>query len=64
VPVNATLEVLTRILQSTKGSLIRQDRKLVRFHGADSMFTDAAIREIAKIALDVSHGSQWASIGR
>jgi ATP-dependent Clp protease ATP-binding subunit ClpX len=43
---------LARILQSTKGSLIQQFRKLVRFHGADSVFTDAAVREIARIALE------------
>jgi ATP-dependent Clp protease ATP-binding subunit ClpX len=45
------VEELARILQSTKGSLIQQFRKLVRFHGADLLFTDAAVREIAKIAL-------------
>jgi len=45
------VEDLARILQSTKGSLIQQFRKLVRFHGADLIFTDAAVKEIAKIAL-------------
>ncbi len=45
------VEDLARILQTTKGSLIQQFRKLVRFHGADLTFTDAAIKEIAKIAL-------------
>ncbi len=45
------VEELARILQSTKGSLIQQFRKLVRFHGADLLFTDAAVWEIAKIAL-------------
>ena len=34
-----------------KNSLVQQYRKLVRFHGADLMFTDAAIEEIARIAL-------------
>jgi hypothetical protein len=29
------VETLTGILQSKKGSLIQQFRKLVRFHGAD-----------------------------
>jgi len=42
---------LARILQSTKGSLIQQFRKLVQFHDAHLMFTDAAIKEIAKISL-------------
>src|SRR5271166_4748519 len=56
LPVIAPLEALSvddlaRILQSTKGSLIQQFRKLVRFHGADLVFTDAAVKEIAKIAL-------------
>ena len=55
LPVIAPLDALgvddlARILQSTKGSLIQQFRKLVRFHGADLMFTDAAIREIARFA--------------
>jgi len=56
LPVIAPLDALgvddlARILQSTKGSLIQQFRKLVRFHGADLVFTDAAIKEIAGIAL-------------
>jgi ATP-dependent Clp protease ATP-binding subunit ClpX len=41
-----------------KGSLIQQFRKLVRFHGADLMFTDAAIREIARIALERGTGAR------
>src|SRR5208337_1625323 len=45
LPVIAPLDTLgvddlARILQSTKGSLIQQFRKLVRFHGADLVFTD------------------------
>jgi len=56
LPVIAPLDALgvddlARILQSTKGSLIQQFRKLVKFHGADLVFTDAAIKEIARIAL-------------
>jgi len=56
LPVIAPLDALgvddlARILQEPKGSLIQQFRKLVRFHGADLMFTDAAVREIARIAL-------------
>ena len=48
LPVIAPLDALgvddlARILQSTKRSLIQQFRKLVRFHGADLVFTDAAI---------------------
>ena len=45
------VEDLARILQTPKGSLIQQFRKLVRFHGADLVFTDAAIRR--------SPGSPW-----
>ena len=57
LPVIAPLDALgvddlARILQSTKGSLIQQFRKLVRFHGADLLFTDAAVKEIARIALE------------
>ena len=44
------VEDRAQILQSTKRSLIQQFRKLVGFHGADLVFTDAAVREIAKIA--------------
>ena len=49
---------LARILQTPKGSLIQQFRKLVRFHGADLMFTDAAVREIARIALERGTGAR------
>lgn len=52
------VEDLAHILQSTKGSLIQQFRKLVRFHGADLMFTDAAVKEIAKIALERGTGAR------
>ncbi len=63
LPVIAPLDALgvddlARILHSTKGSLIQQFRKLVRFHGADLMFTDAAIREIAQIALERGTGAR------
>src|SRR5208282_4485904 len=40
------------------GSLIQQFRKLVRFHGADLLFTDAAIQEIARIALERGTGAR------
>jgi ATP-dependent Clp protease ATP-binding subunit ClpX len=52
------VEDLARILQSTKGSLIQQFRKLVRFHNADLLFTDAAVKEIATIALDRGTGAR------
>ena len=63
LPVIAPLDALgvddlARILQSTKGSLIQQYRKLVRFHGADLTFTDAAIKEIARIALERGTGAR------
>jgi ATP-dependent Clp protease ATP-binding subunit ClpX len=56
LPVIAPLDALgvddlARILQTPKNSLVQQFRKLVRFHGADLMFTDAAIKEISRIAL-------------
>ena len=52
------VEDLARILQTPKGSLIQQFRKLVRFHGADLLFTDAAIKEIAGIALERGTGAR------
>ena len=38
--------------------MIQQFRKLVRFHDADLMFTDAAIKEIARIALERGTGAR------
>jgi len=63
LPVIAPLDALgvddlARILHSTKGSLIQQFRKLVRFHGSDLMFTDAAVKEIARIALERGTGAR------
>ena len=63
LPVIAPLDALgvndlARILQTTKGSLVQQFRKLVRFHGADLVFTDAAVREIARIALNRGTGAR------
>jgi len=52
------VEDLARILHSTKGSLVQQFRKLVRFHGADLRFTNAGIREIARIALKRGTGAR------
>ena len=37
-----------------KGSLIQQFRKLVKFHGADLVFTGVAVKEIARIAIVTS----------
>ena len=56
LPVIAPLDALgvddlARILQTPKNSLVQEFRKLVRFQGSDLMFTDAAIKEIARIAL-------------
>jgi len=63
LPVIAPLDALgvddlARILQTPKGSLIQQFRKLVRFHGADLVFTDAAIKEIAGIAHERGTGAR------
>jgi ATP-dependent Clp protease ATP-binding subunit ClpX len=52
------VEDLARILQTPKNSLVQQFRKLVRFHGADLMFTDAAVKEIARIALERGTGAR------
>ncbi len=63
LPVIAPLDALgvddlARILQTLKNSLLNQFRKLVRFHGADLLFTDAAIKEIARIALERGTGAR------
>ena len=59
------VEDLARILQTPKNSLVQQFRKLVRFHGADLVFTDAAVKEIARIALDRGTGARGLrSVGR
>ena len=52
------IEDLARILQTPKRSLVQQYRKLVRFHGADLVFTDAAVREIARTALERGTGAR------
>jgi ATP-dependent Clp protease ATP-binding subunit ClpX len=49
---------LARILLAPKDSLIAQFRKLVRFHGADLVFTEAAIKEVARMALDRGTGAR------
>ncbi len=63
LPVIASLDSLgvddlVRVLQTPKNSLIQQFRKLVRFHGAELVFTDAAVREIARIALQRGTGAR------
>jgi ATP-dependent Clp protease ATP-binding subunit ClpX len=63
LPVIAPLDALgvddlARILQNPKNSLVVQYRKLVRFHGADLTFTDAAMKEIARIALERGTGAR------
>ena len=65
LPVIAPLDALgvddlARILQTPKNSLIQQFRKLVRFHGADLMFTDAAVRGDRQDRLGAWDGSQGA----
>jgi ATP-dependent Clp protease ATP-binding subunit ClpX len=49
---------LARVLKAPKDSLIAQIRKLVPFHRADLVFSDAAVREIAKIALERGTGAR------
>jgi ATP-dependent Clp protease ATP-binding subunit ClpX len=52
------VEDLVRVLQTPKNSLIQQYRKLVSFHGADLLFTDTAVREIARIAIERGTGAR------
>ncbi len=52
------VEDLARILHTPKNSLVQQFRKLVRFHSADLTFTDAAVKEIARMALDRGTGAK------
>jgi len=63
LPVIAPLDALgvddlCRILQQPTNSLVAQYRKLVKFHGADLMFTDGAVKEIAEIALERGTGAK------
>ncbi len=50
--------ILSSVLNVPKNSVVQQYPKLVRFHGADLLFTDAAIKEIARIALDRGTGAR------
>jgi ATP-dependent Clp protease ATP-binding subunit ClpX len=63
LPVIAPLDALSvddlvRILQAPKDSVIAQSRKLVKFHGADLVFTGGAVKEIARIALERGTGAR------
>ena len=63
LPVIAPLDALgvddlARILQTPKNSLVQQFRKLVKFHCADLIFTDAAIKDISKITLERGTGAR------
>jgi ATP-dependent Clp protease ATP-binding subunit ClpX len=63
LPVIASLgalgvDDLARVLQTPKNSLIQQFRKLVRFHGADLVFTYDAVREIARVAIERGTGAR------
>ena len=49
---------LVKILHFPKNSLLNQFRKLVRFQGVDLVFTDAAIKEIARVALQRGSGAR------
>jgi len=50
------VEELARMLTQPRDSLIAQYRKLVRFRSADLVFTDGAVKEIARIALERGTG--------
>ena len=68
LPVIAPLDALgvddlARILQTPKDSLIQQFRKLVRFHGADLLFTDAAVQGDRQDRLGAWDGSQGIEVG-
>ena len=63
LPVIATLDSLTeedmlRILTEPKNSLIRQYKKLLSFDSIDLEFEDAALRHIAKQAIDKKIGAR------
>lgn len=49
---------LARILTAPKNLLLNQFRNLVRFHDADLAFTDGAVREIARNALQRGLGAR------
>ena len=63
LPVVTTLSELTedelvRVLTEPKNALVRQYRKLFRMEGVDLSFEPAAIREIAKVALERKTGAR------
>ena len=58
-PLDAlAVEDLVRILQTPKNSSVQQFRKLVKFHGADLVFTKNALKEIARVALQRATGAR------
>ena len=63
IPVLVTLNdldrnALIRILTEPKNSLVRQYRKLFSMDGVDLVFTDEALDEIAKLALERNTGAR------
>ena len=63
LPVVSVLNELSRsdlvkIMQETKNSLIKQYRKLFRMEGAELRFTNSAVVEIAKKALQLKTGAR------
>jgi ATP-dependent Clp protease ATP-binding subunit ClpX len=46
------------VSSDSEETLVAQYRKLVRFHGADLMFTNGAVREIARIAYERATGAR------
>ncbi|MEZ6066649.1 MAG: ATP-dependent Clp protease ATP-binding subunit ClpX [Planctomycetaceae bacterium] len=63
LPVVSTLsplgeDDLTRVLKEPKNSLVRQYQKFFEMEGAQLEFTDSALREIAKIAIQKETGAR------
>jgi len=63
LPVVSSLAELSRddlvnILKNTKNSLIKQYQKLLALDGAELVFTDGAIEEIAQRAIDMGTGAR------
>src|SRR4030095_10622740 len=55
---------LVRILTEPKSSLVTQCRALLGTEGVELRFTDGAIREIARFAMDVNQATEDIEIGR
>jgi ATP-dependent Clp protease ATP-binding subunit ClpX len=63
LPVISTLaplaeEDLVRVLNEPKNSLVRQYQKFFEMEGSELQFTDSALREIAKIAIQKETGAR------